>query len=127
MQSTHTKVKNIKYEQFKMQSYLCSNRLSQGEIQTLTAFRSQCTRGISMNFRKMYKNLECPLKCSVLNHPDNQNHILQCNKLNPLGQKVQYTQICGTQDEQEQVAKVLQKLVRKQNQILEITEDNTFS
>ena len=52
MQSTHKKVKSIKYKAYEMQSYLSSENISHGEAQTLTAFRSQCTRGIKLNFRK---------------------------------------------------------------------------
>ena len=75
----------------------------------------------------MYQNLECPLNCSDLNYPDSQEHIFQCKKINPHMLNVQFVQVYGTQYEQEEIAKALHKLVRKRNQILEITEDNTFS
>ena len=129
MQSTHKKVKSIKYEAYEMQSYLSSENISHGEAQTLTAFRSQCTKGIRLNFRKMYQNLECPLNCSDLNYPDSQEHILQCKMINPHMLNVQFGQVYGTQYEQEEIAKALHKLVRKRNQILEINssqaEDTT--
>ena len=103
-----------------MQPYLVSNCLSQKEVKTLTAFRSQCTRGIRSNFRKMYKDLNCPLKCDITPCIDNQEHILTCSKLNTHKQSVVLSNILGTIEEQVQVYKVLATLIGKRNSLLEV-------
>ena len=88
MLSEHTKVKSINYHKLEMQPYLRSSSLSQEETGILTSFRSQCTRGIRNNFRKMFQNLNCPLKCYPENQIDDQDHILKCQKLNTKQTKV---------------------------------------
>ena len=51
---THTKVRNISYDHLEIQNYLKSDGLSGEEIKTLTSFRSNCTRNIRSNFKKMF-------------------------------------------------------------------------
>ena len=63
-QHSHKKVKANVYTNFKVKSYLQSEILAQKENEMLTALRSNCVRGIKLNFPKMYKNsLFCPLNC----------------------------------------------------------------
>ena len=56
----------MKYEKFKIQSYLQSKILHPEEALVVTALRSQCVQNVRSNFRKMYI--------------DRQNCLLQCNK-----------------------------------------------
>ena len=64
-----------------MQPYLKSDVLCKDELKTLTSFRSNCTRGIKSNFRKMFSTTECPLQCdNEASHIDNPSHVLQCKK-----------------------------------------------
>ena len=103
-----------------MQPYLRSSSLSQEETGILTSFRSQCTRGIRNNFRKMYQNLNCPLKCYHENQIDDQDHILKCQKLNTKQTKVVLENIFGCLQDQVKIAKTLANLMRKRNQLLEV-------
>ena len=49
-QRSHKKVKANIYTNFKIQSYLQSEMLTQKEKEMLTALRSHCVRGIKHNF-----------------------------------------------------------------------------
>ena len=118
-------VRNIKYDTLKLQTYLKSSALTQCEKKTLTSFRSQCTRGIQSNFRKMYKTLQCPLLCEEVQTDDTQDHILTCKKLNIHKQNAQLSHIYGTLEEQEKVAKIITKHMRKINIILNNIEQST--
>ena len=95
--------------------FLCNE-----ELNTLTSFRSNCTRGIKSNFRKMFTTKECPLQCNnEAPQIDNPSHILQCKKLRstPLGEDI--NKIYGTIVEQEAISRVLCKLMRKRTMLLE--------
>ena len=83
-QTTHKKVKHIRYESMKVQEYLTSEIFSTKEANMMTALRSHCVRGIKHNFSKMYKqNLKCSLNCSAENvFEDTQEHVLYCKILN---------------------------------------------
>ena len=72
----------------------------------------------------MYTNLYCPLKCSPTNSIDNQKHILTCSKLNDNKPNVEIENIYGNLEEQVQVARVLSKLMRKRNKLLEVETNN---
>ena len=103
-----------------MQVFLKSEVLSCEEIKTLTSFRSNCTRSIRSNFRKMFSSLECPLQCDILTPQiDNPSHILECKKLKSNTPKEDLSLIYGTSVEQETIAKVLCKLMRKRTMLLE--------
>jgi hypothetical protein len=119
-QLSHNKVKHIVYTNLQMQHYLINENLTSAEIQTLFAFRSSCTRGIKMNFKNMYKKcLLCPLKCNMF-QKDTQEHLLECPKLNDcVNTNVNIIDIFSENMQQERVAKLLAKLLRKRNKILE--------
>lgn len=122
---THTKVKDIKYKHLEMQMYLKSDELSCEEIKTLTSFRSNCTRNIRSNFKKMFTNLECPLQCDGPTPQfDTPGHILECKKLRSISQKVDINHIYGNIVEQEIISRVLCKLMRKRNILLEQLASN---
>ena len=114
-------MKHIKYGQLELQSYLKSDVLSYEEIKTLTSFRSNCTRGIRTNFKKMFKSLECPLVCDSANPQiDNPSHILNCKKLRTETCYEDITHIYGNIVEQETISKVLCKLIRKRTIMIEL-------
>ena len=118
---THTKVKQIKYTQLEIQSYLKSDVMSYEEIKTLTSFRSNCTRGIRTNFKKMFKSLDCPLLCDTANPQiDSPSHILHCKKLRTETCNEDLTHIYGNIVEQETISKVLCKLIRKRTMKMEL-------
>ena len=122
--STHTKLRHISYPKLEMQSYLGSEVLTLDEIHQLTAFRSQCVRGVRTHFRKMYPNLFCPLKCNIITpHDDTSDHIINCSKLpydKSLPQNI--SQVYESIQEQERIAVLLSRLMRQRKKILEDIE-----
>ena len=50
----HMKVKHNMYDKWEIQPYLKSDIFTEKETHTLTALRSQCTRGIKTNFKKIF-------------------------------------------------------------------------
>ena len=122
---THTKVRNISYDHLEIQNYLKSDGLSGEEIKTLTSFRSNCTRNIRSNFKKMFTSLDCPLQCDGQTPQlDTPNHILKCKKLRSISKGEDINHIYGTIVEQETISKVLCKLMRKRNILLEHMASN---
>ena len=78
-QKEHSKVRNIKYDDFVIQPYLTSELFQPKIAKIVTAIRSKCVRGIKENFPKQYKyNMKCPLQSDT---EDTQEHILVCDKL----------------------------------------------
>ena len=53
VQKKHSKVKVIKYEDFKTQEYICSSIFSNDDVSLLAALRSHTVRGIRCNFRNL--------------------------------------------------------------------------
>ena len=65
-QSSHKKVKDIKYSNLECHDYLTSELFTQYKTNVITAARSQCMRGIRNNFSKMFKSsMNCPLQCET--------------------------------------------------------------
>ena len=63
-QQTHTKLKDIKYEELKTQTYLKSPLFSNSETSLLYALRSRTADNFKANFRNMFANVvHCPLDC----------------------------------------------------------------
>ena len=118
---THKKVKHIEYKKLEIQSYLKSDVMSHEDIKILTSFRSNCTRGIKTNFKKMFKSLDCPLICDSDNPQiDTPSHILHCKKLRTETVHDDMTHIYGNIVEQETIAKVRCKLIRKRTMMMEL-------
>ena len=80
LKCSHSKVQSLMYKSHKLQAYLTSNLLNDHEKQTLTGLRSKMVRGIKSNFKKLYSDQSCRLKCS-LTHIDNQENLLICKAL----------------------------------------------
>ena len=80
----------------------------------LTAFRSQCLRGIRKNSLKINKSdLDCPLMCDDKNpQKDTQNHLITCKKLSN-EEEINISQIYGSVDEQLKVSKHCVRIMKK--------------
>ena len=83
MQQSHTKVKDIKYNELKSQEYLTSGIFTNEEISILSSLRSHTLRTIKCNFKHLYVgNLNCPLLCTPEGktpYDDTQKHLIACN------------------------------------------------
>ena len=62
LQQTHSKIKNIKYDDLTIQPYLSSSLFSKSEVSTLFRLRSRTIPGIKNDFRQLYNN---DLPCST--------------------------------------------------------------
>ena len=92
----------------------------------LELLRSQCVRGIRMNFKNMYKNsFFCPLNCNTVQEQDSQEHILACSKLSE-GFNLKVSEFFSKEiTAQAKLAKVFGKLMKKQELLLEPPDSNT--
>ena len=121
-QITHSKVKNIKYEEFTCQTYLKSSKLSFNEASILFALRSQTLKDVKSNTRSFSQNDNlCPL---CMKSEDTQTHCLQCPKLKnvikPTEKHIEYKQIFSKcESEQQEVASLFLRIVEKRNQLLQ--------
>ena len=81
--NTKSKIKDIKYKKFKLQTYINSNIFSNYEVEMLSKFRSR-NIDVKSNFKKKFtfNNIE-NLQCSLENcyEEENQEHILKCKTL----------------------------------------------
>ena len=107
---THSKVKNIKYENMKMQKYLKPNscKMKIEDAQLIFKLRCRSTK-VKMNLEDIYDNLECTA-CGL--EEESQIHIIQCKKLNEnrLGKRVEYEKLFnGTVNEKLEIAKIFKQ------------------
>ena len=80
IQSSHSKVKIIIYNHFKIQPYITSSIFTNEMTEILFNMRSSMTKTFKSNFSSFYKeNMKCRLKCSDPNSLDSQSHLLQCS------------------------------------------------
>ena len=80
IQSSHTKIRDIKYEGFKIQSYIQSDNFSSEEVSALFNLRASTVNGYKMCFPNVYKNDKlCQLGCS---EEDSLSHSFSCPKIN---------------------------------------------
>ena len=131
-QTTHSKVKNIKYEKLEVQPYLTSQLFNNQETRLLTALRSRTHKGFKHNFSNLYGgHIQCPLNCSEdPENPniDSQQHLLECSKVlqefetsDISNEKVNYNDIFGanTKKHKEHAVLFLQLLEIKEKLIEE--------
>ena len=120
IQCSNKKVKHIVYTSLKTQPYLESDLFPQSEVETLTALRSHCVRGIKHNFPKMFdRSLNCPIDCEHINQEDNQDHVLNCKILTKETQtNISYI-YSDDIEQQAEVARNFTKLMRKRVKLLE--------
>ena len=129
IQNTHTKVRDIKYETFKVQPYLNSHMFTNNMVQVLFNMRSSMTKNIKSNFSSLYgSNQRCRMNCKDLEAIDSQCHILQCSvlleKLTPeehhSAHQVKYDHIFGSLDQQRSVVLVLARMLDIREEILDM-------
>ena len=79
VQKTHSKVKDMKYAEYKMQNYLKNSEMNYEEATLLFALRSQTVKDIKLNTKTFSQNDKmCPL---CLKFEDTQKHCIECPKL----------------------------------------------
>lgn len=105
IQNTHSKLKNICYQDFKLQSYFFNENLDIKTIRNVFKFRTRMLE-FGQNFKGYRLEVPCPLGC--LNSNDCQTHLFSCEKVvnniqfTPANEYVQLykeeipTEICNT-------------------------------
>ena len=102
-------------EDFKLQSYLTSDKLILEEKQLLFQFRTQ-TYNCKSNFRKRY---EPDLSCFVCKAEDTQQHLLTCNVADDVDtENIEYEDIFKSVESQVKFAKTLKKMHAKRTLLL---------
>ena len=79
----HSKLDNIEYKEFKIQDYFVDDRIESWIAKEIFKFRTRMTQ-VNENFKNnfQYESI-CPI-CKDPNENDDQNHLLNCKKLNDL-------------------------------------------
>ena len=128
LQNTHSKVRDIKYPNFRIQPYLKSHTFTTEMASILLNMRSSMTRNFKSNFTSIHRdNLNCQLKCQDKNAQDSQSHLLQCKvllqklSLEELTRKnnVKYEDIFDNLEKQREVAVVLTRLLEVREELME--------
>ena len=115
LKSKHTKLSNMKNE-FRMQTYLTSEKLSTEEKQLLFRLRTR-TFDCRSNYKNLYKS---DLLCPLCKSEDSQEHLLNCDGITE-GidiEKVKYLDIFDSYQKQETAAKVFLKISRKRKLLI---------
>ena len=120
----HSKLDNINFNELKPQKYLFDSRLNLDEMKLLFKLRTRMF-DCKENFKNKYKNdsfLYCQL-CLIAS--DNQNHLLNCfvlkNSIPELknNKNIKYNHLFGTNDEQVECVKLIDKVIKTRNILLE--------
>ena len=112
VQKTHSKVREICYQTFKMQDYMKSHMLTNHEVSLLFALRSRSVRNVANNFGQE-KN--CSLGCSS---PDTQEHWLSCSRtMFNQGTTLKYSDIYGDLSEQTTIVKFFAQLQEEREEL----------
>ena len=119
-QLKHTKIKNIEYKTLEIQPYLKSD-MSRREMTMLTALRSQCLKTVRANFKKIYRNVECPLNCDS---DDTQKHLLKCPKIATEKQLVDINMMYGSVEHQKKIAVLFMKIMRIRKRLIDEQEED---
>ena len=78
LQQSHSKMENIKYDQFEISPYLTSPLFNNDSRSLLLALRTRTVRGIRSDFGGLYPDKRCPLGCGDM---DTLKNILTCQVL----------------------------------------------
>ena len=125
IQSTHEKVRDIKYDKIEVLASMLSPSFSSEEVKKLAALRSHSIRGIKKNFSSWYKpNLACPLGCLA---EDDQPHLRFCGPLlavlsteqKEATKLMEYEDIFGSLDRQKAAISVFSWLLDARDRLLE--------
>ena len=74
MKQKHSKMKNLHYDELKIQNYLNNEEITVKEAQNIFRFRTR-TANFKENYKNSYNVITCPL-CKI--QPDVQAHCVQC-------------------------------------------------
>ena len=74
----HSKMEGLNYSKFEKAAYMNSPLFNTESVQLLLALRTRTVKSIKNDFRGMYTDIQCPLKCG---EEDTLQHILQCSIL----------------------------------------------
>ena len=127
-QDTHSKIRDIKYSQFKIQPYLKSNTFTTEMAGLLFNLRSSMTKNIKQNFSSFYQqNLKCKMNCNDPNAIDSQCHLLNCTVLSKLlseeesirAKGVKYEDIFGSLKEQREAVVILARILKVREDSME--------
>ena len=78
LKNSHSKMENLKYDEFKEASYLSSPLFNSESRQLLLALRTRTVSGVRSDFGALYPDKLCPLGCGDI---DNIPNILSCKIL----------------------------------------------
>ena len=96
LQQSHSKIRDIKYHNIKMQSYMCAPDMSSEDIALLFALRTRTVRGIRSDFGEMFSSDQCPL-CIENPHKDTLKELIKCPSLAQIqSDGTEYEQIFST-------------------------------
>ena len=120
-QSTHSKVRDVKYNTLQVQKYITSPLFSDREVSLLFALRSKCVKECKANFRSHYpQDILC--KFCDENEPDDQQHMLDCIELNKhiksqelSKNKIEYSDIFEDPSKQKEVTSLFSNLLKIKN------------
>ena len=119
----HSKMDGIIYEKFEKASYMNSPLFNGENVALLLALRTRTVRGIKNDFRGMYPDIKCPLRCG---EDDTLQHILECSviKLNHTtsdisNNDIRYEDVFASDImKQKQVTELYQQLLEVRNNLL---------
>ena len=112
LKSTHSKSKSLN-ENFKLQPYLKTDKMSQEEKKLLFKFRTN-TYDCKVNFRWNFSDT----KCLVCTQEDTQEHLINCPMFDNLNlESFRYENIFGKLEEQIKLIKVLNLIDQKRSEL----------
>ena len=121
---------DIDYDKLAAKNYLSSPSFSNTEVSLLAALRSHTLRGVKCNFKNMYQDTNCPLKCWEPDRSplkDTQEHILSCSQLKLdthalANSKISYSDIYSDVSKQKAVVSLFNQLLDRREEILQQDE-----
>ena len=122
LQSQHSKVKDIEYEEYACQGYIKNSKFRFKESTILAALRSKTVSDIKSNIRSFSQNDQlCPL---CMKSEDTQEHCLECPKLKsiikPIEKHIMYNQIYShNESEQQAIASLFLNILERRNLLLQ--------
>ena len=122
-QSTHSKVRDVKYTTLQVQRYITSPLFSDKEVSLLFALRSKCVKECKANFSSQFKNPQDILcKFCDENKPDDQQHMLDCTELNKhvksqelSKNRIEYSDIFQDPVKQKEVTNLFSNILKVKN------------
>ena len=117
MKNSHSKMTNILYSSLKLQPYLKDKKIRPDLAKTLFKFRTRMVN-VRDNFKKGSPFLSCPLGDNKL---DDQQHLLNCVKLQPtINSDLNYYDIFSNDiDKMSTTINILKQKFEKREQLLE--------